>query len=44
MCRQDGMTLLYMHEGFTCLNEEADDCDVIMMTSLSYCLHKSIIV
>ena len=37
------MTLLYMLKGFSHLNEEADDCDIIIMTSLSYCLHKSII-
>ena len=34
------MTLLCMQEGFSCLNEETDDCDVIIMMSLSYCLHK----
>ena len=29
MCRQVGMTLLHMHKGFSCLDEEAGDCDVI---------------
>ena len=29
MCRQVGMTLLHMHEGFSHLNREADDCDII---------------
>ena len=29
MCRQVGMTLLHMCKGFSHLNEEADDCDII---------------
>ena len=29
MCRQFGMTLLYIHEDFSCLIEEADDHDII---------------
>ena len=29
MHRQVGMILLHMHEGFSHLKEEADDCDVI---------------
>ena len=34
------MTLLCMCEGFSHLNEEADDHDIIIMMSLSCCLHK----
>ena len=40
MCRQVGRTLLHMHIGFSHLNEEAGDCDIIIMMSLSYCLCK----
>ena len=34
------MTLLCMHKGFSCLNKKIDDCDIIIMTSLSHCIHK----
>ena len=36
------MTLLHMHKGFSHLNEEVNDYDIIIMTSLLYCLCKSI--
>ena len=29
MCRQVDMTLLHMCKGFSCLNEVADDSDII---------------
>ena len=44
MCRQVSMSLLHMHKGFSHLNEEADDHDVIIMMSLSHCLHKLTVV
>ena len=36
MHRQVGVTLLHIHKGFFHLNKEADDCDIIIMMSLSY--------
>ena len=42
--RQVGMTLLHMSKGFSCPNGGADDCDVIIMTSLLYCLCRLMLV
>ena len=40
MCRWVNMTLVHMCKGFSNLNKEEDNCDVISMMSLSCCLQK----